>query len=143
MQQQEQIPAEKISKAPKSVLAQGSDTLFGQEKYPNLQLVKNVASERICTVIITTMESLLMSNGCVPSATAVLTPNERRLIAAAPDMLAALKEYVARCPDCGGTGTCYTHEDETQVGCAPGSSGIDCPGCADQRAAIAKAEGRA
>lgn len=51
-------------------------------------------------------------------------------------MRAALKEYVSRCPNCGGTGTAYTHEDETQVGCTPGSSGVDCVDCAVQRAAL-------
>ena len=51
-------------------------------------------------------------------------------------MRAALKEYVARCPNCGGTGTAYTHEDETQVGCVPGSSGVDCVECTVQRAAL-------
>lgn len=55
-------------------------------------------------------------------------------------MRSALKEFVDRCPDCGGTGTAYTHEDETQVGCAPGSSGIDCPGCTAQRAALNEAQ---
>lgn len=53
------------------------------------------------------------------------------------ELRAALKDFVDRCPDCGGKGTAYTMEDETQIGQAPGSSGIDCPGCTKQRAALA------
>ena len=61
-----------------------------------------------------------------------------RLITAAPDMLEALKDATTRCYDCGGSGTMYPHDP----GDVPGSAGIDCPNCAQQRAAIAKAEGR-
>lgn len=33
------------------------------------------------------------------------------------------------CKTCGGSGTVYTHPDETEVGCAPGSSAQPCPDC--------------
>jgi len=36
----------------------------------------------------------------------------------------------AGCKTCDGTGTVYTVADETELGCSPGSSGIDCPDCA-------------
>jgi hypothetical protein len=66
-----------------------------------------------------------------------------RLIAAAPDLLAELQDAAAHCEACDGKGNAYTHEDETQVGCAPGSSRIDCPACIRWRAAIARATGAA
>lgn len=58
---------------------------------------------------------------------------------AAPDMLAALQDAVAHCYACGGGGIAYTMPDETEIDQPLGSSGIDCPGCTKQRAAIAKA----
>lgn len=43
---------------------------------------------------ITTIPSLLKSNGSAQPVTVALMPNEARLIAAAPDMLEALKAMV-------------------------------------------------
>lgn len=72
-----------------------------------------------------------------------------RLIAAAPDLLALAKQYASECSECGGTGA-------VQVCCgSPDQSGSDdevccgvpdtepCGACADLRAVIEKAEGRA
>ena len=46
------------------------------------------------------------------------------------------KDGVVSCCECGGTGSVYTMEDETQIGQAPGSSQIDCPCCSKMRAAL-------
>ena len=56
------------------------------------------------------------------------------------DLLEALKAAVQHCAWCDGTSKDYTHEDETEVGCSPGSSEIPCPNCTGWREAIAKAE---
>lgn len=61
------------------------------------------------------------------------------LFAAAPELLEALMAETKSCPDCGGTGIAYLMADETEVGQPPGSSAVDCGGCAMSRAAIAKA----
>ena len=57
------------------------------------------------------------------------------------DLLAALEVACAHCGSCGGTGTAYTMEDETDIGQPPGSSAIDCPECQVWREAIIKASG--
>jgi hypothetical protein len=61
-----------------------------------------------------------------------------RLIAAAPDLLAALEDMIGHCQGCNGKGRCY--------GPVPGSPGSyasnqPCQDCSDARAAIAKAKG--
>jgi len=68
-----------------------------------------------------------------------------RLIAAAPDLLALAKQYVAECADCGGTGRIVTRSG----GSGWGDGGPDireevepCGECEDIRKVIAKAEGR-
>lgn len=53
-------------------------------------------------------------------------------------LVEALEAACARCRDCGGSGTAYTMEDETEIGCAPGSSAIECPGCSEWRELLAK-----
>ena len=58
-----------------------------------------------------------------------------RLIAAAPDLLALAHKYASECAECGGTGVIRA----TTSGC----SDYPCYDCADIRAVIAKAEGRA
>jgi hypothetical protein len=61
-----------------------------------------------------------------------------RLIAAAPEMLAMLKQYASECATCGGCGECDLpvdgNDDELES--------VDCIDCTDIRALIAKAEGR-
>lgn len=61
-----------------------------------------------------------------------------RLIAAAPDLLAALEDMLGHCRICDGKGRCYGH-----VPGNPGRHAPDqpCPDCGDARAAIAKAKG--
>ena len=74
---------------------------------------------------------------------------DARLIACAPDLLAMVERYASECSECGGTGA-------VQVCCgSPDQSGSDdevccgvpdtepCGACADLRAVIEKAEGRA
>lgn len=57
------------------------------------------------------------------------------LIAAAPDLLALAKQYLSECSECNGSGTTWDRDNCTHT--------IDCPDCADIRAVIAKAEGKA
>lgn len=64
-----------------------------------------------------------------------------RLIGAAPDLLTELQDAASHCEACDGKGIAYTHPDETEVGCTPGSSRIDCPMCTRWRIAIEKAVG--
>lgn len=61
-----------------------------------------------------------------------------RLMAAAPDLLAALEDMINHCQGCNGRGRCYG-----RVPGSPGSyaSNQPCQDCGDARAAIAKAKG--
>ena len=61
-----------------------------------------------------------------------------RLLEERWQLLEALK--ARHCGCCDGSGIAFTHPDETEVGCAPGSSGVRCPECADSLDAIAYAE---
>lgn len=56
------------------------------------------------------------------------------------ELVKALEGRVCGC--CDGSGITYTCLDETEIGQAPGSSGIPCPECSESRAAIAKARGK-
>lgn len=58
-----------------------------------------------------------------------------RLIAAAPELLALAKQYLSECSECNGSGTTWDRDNCTHT--------VDCPDCADIRAVIAKAEGKA
>lgn len=57
-------------------------------------------------------------------------------------LVEALEAELANCGSCSGTGTAYTHSDETEVGQAPGSSGVDCPECRQTRAALSGEQGK-
>ena len=61
------------------------------------------------------------------------------LIVTAPDLLALAKRYASECAECGGDGV--LHADSSAY--PDMKAGADCPDCADIRAVIAKAEGRA
>lgn len=50
---------------------------------------------------------------------------------------AALQDACANCRDCDGKGNAFTMGDETQIGCSPGASRIDCPSCTPWRAVLA------
>ena len=63
-------------------------------------------------------------------------PNARR-IASAPELLALAKRYASDCAKCDGEGHLLVTFNE---GCAEYE---ECPACADIRAVIEKAEGRA
>lgn len=65
-----------------------------------------------------------------------LTEANARQIAAVPEMLAALRDAVEHCYDCGGTGD--VHFDEVL-----GSTSINCDHCAKQRAVIKLTTGAA
>lgn len=56
-------------------------------------------------------------------------------------LVKALEDAVSHCGSCGGSGTAYTMEDETEIGQTPGASGIDCPECSIWRAALKAAKG--
>jgi hypothetical protein len=60
------------------------------------------------------------------------------LIAAAPDLLALAEKYADECSECHGTGTQWTNPHDPQD-----AMEYSCPACADIRAVIDKAEGRA
>ena len=71
----------------------------------------------------------------------VATAEERdRLKEVNAELLAALEDAAKHCTNCDGTGTAHTMADETEVGCAPGSSAGPCCCCTSWRAAIAKAK---
>ena len=53
------------------------------------------------------------------------------------ELAAMLQGEVDSCCCCDATGTAHTMADETEVGCAPGSSAIPCPVCTPWRAMIA------
>jgi hypothetical protein len=61
-----------------------------------------------------------------------------RLMAAAPEMLALLKQYASECATCGGCGECDLPVD----GSEDELESVACIDCADIRVVIAKAEGR-
>lgn len=46
--------------------------------------------------------------------------------------------YVMQCESCDGSGIAYTMNDETEIGCAPGSSAIPCPDCGQAAEALAR-----
>ena len=66
------------------------------------------------------------------------TQANMRLICAAPDLLALAKRYASECAWCSGTGTIEHVPFDNGV-----SSTSKCIQCADIRAVIEKAEGRA
>ena len=63
---------------------------------------------------------------------------DARLIAAAPDLLELALQYADECASCGGTGANWTNPTDPQE-----AKEVACPDCADIRAVIDKAEGRA
>ena len=66
-----------------------------------------------------------------------ISPANARLIAAAPDLLALAKQYASECGECNGTGEVDGDPERDSY------ARVNCPDCADIRAVIAKAEGRA
>ena len=65
-----------------------------------------------------------------------MRPDNARLIAAAPDLLALAQQYASECSSCDGAG-------KVQMLSATGhpAGEVDCEDCADIRAVITKAEG--
>lgn len=64
------------------------------------------------------------------------SPQDARLIAAAPDLLALAKKLASECAECRGVGHSMV---DTGM---PVDSRVDCPDCRDIHVVIAKAEGR-
>ena len=66
-----------------------------------------------------------------------------RLIVSAPDLLALAKRYASECGMCGGTGLVSRHIEGRDTQAAMDADDHPCEACADIRAVIEKAEGRA
>lgn len=77
---------------PKNEHAPNSDTPSGQAKSPSLTPVTSAGTSYHSADIITTIPSLLMCDGSAQPVMVALTPSDRRLIAAAPDLLAAAEQ---------------------------------------------------
>lgn len=78
----------------KSERAKNCATPFGLEKSRNPRVVNAAAARSGYMDTITTIQSLLQSNGSARPVMVSLTPSEHRLIAAAPDLFEALKGIV-------------------------------------------------
>lgn len=91
MQKQEQTHGRKTARRRKSERDLSSDMRSGLERLLNLPTASAVVRQPTSVDTITTIQSLLTCNGSARPVTVALTQNEVRLIAAAPELLEALK----------------------------------------------------
>jgi len=88
---------------------QSSDTQYGLEKLQSLTSAHDADMKESYMDTIATIQNLLMLNGSAQPVTVQLIENEKRLIAAAPELLDALRAF------CGDYESLSYYEPITQL----------------------------